>query len=72
VTPKHYSRRWGHCSCDDVFNAHGVGRRRGSLWARHAIAVIADILNGEQLAAGDGGHDSVEAVPRRRRARATT
>ncbi|KAL6013190.1 hypothetical protein ACLOJK_003682 [Asimina triloba] len=38
------SRRWGHCSCDGVFNAHGVGRRRGSLWTCHIVADIADVL----------------------------
>ncbi|KAL6000740.1 hypothetical protein ACLOJK_006466 [Asimina triloba] len=50
---RHCSRRWEHCSCDGVFNAHGVGRQRGSLWTRHAIADIADMLNGEQLAMGE-------------------
>ncbi|KAL6009560.1 hypothetical protein ACLOJK_022790 [Asimina triloba] len=33
-----------HCSCDDIFNADDVDRRRGSLWARHAHADIADML----------------------------
>ncbi|KAL5986990.1 hypothetical protein ACLOJK_015325, partial [Asimina triloba] len=41
--------------CDGIFNAHGVGRRRGSLWMCHAVVDIADMLNGEQQAAGERG-----------------
>ncbi|KAL6013269.1 hypothetical protein ACLOJK_003761, partial [Asimina triloba] len=50
-----------HCSCDGVFNADDVGRRCGLLWERHAVADIADVLNGEQLAASDGGMGDVKA-----------
>ncbi|KAL5975407.1 hypothetical protein ACLOJK_019729, partial [Asimina triloba] len=41
-----------------------VGRRRGSLWARHAHADIADVRNGGQLATGERGGGIVLASQR--------
>ncbi|KAL5980607.1 hypothetical protein ACLOJK_028515 [Asimina triloba] len=45
VSGKHVARYCcGHCNCDNVFNADDVGRRHGSLSARHAHADISDVL----------------------------